>query len=145
MEVPKRVTERKPVSERDCPEAILVRETTVEQSAGESRTHRAQLRTVHTLKTCCCVVLKQADNNGKVSEGRLPGRARTPYRLGDSLERDWGTLMAEGERASPPLFSYFSTGIGHGSSAWCSCAGSDQEPTIRRDTPGRPLGAKADF
>ena len=98
------------MSERGCPEAILVRETTVEHSLGESRTHQANLRTVHTLKTCCCVAPKQADNNGKVSEGRLPGRVRTPSTFnGDSLERDWGPLMLEGERTSPPPFLYWPT------------------------------------
>ena len=78
------------MSERGCPEAILVRETTVERSAGESRTHRAHLRTIHTLKTCCCVALKQADNNGKVSEDRLPGRVRTPLPIRGTVSKEIG-------------------------------------------------------
>ena len=105
LEVPKRVNERKPVSERGCPEAILVRETTVERSEGGLSTHRAKLRTVRTPSRVVAWHLSRPTTMAKsVKADYLAVYVPLPPLNGDSLERDWGPLMVEGERTSPPPF-----------------------------------------
>ena len=66
MEVPKLVTEREPVSERDCPEAILVRVRVVERSEGESHSRRAELRTIRTRKRVVAWHLKRPTTMAKL-------------------------------------------------------------------------------